>query len=622
MLFFLSWLTERACGDCDGLSPGYYADLSSSCRSYTLCISRAKSAGLQFNCPPGTKFQQATQVCHHEAAVKCEGAEAEEKNSHFSEASTKFFSQPENSIDAISKLEDPIRFKREKLTEQRKIPDKRKAKLNAGEENTKIKKIIKKKKNKPWTRYKPLRKTPEKTETVKDSYKKPSNNPAVEEVDPDDRVLVHNCRDSKSLCKSSKLRKEEIGENIRLPASATDAARQQANKDNKKRRLPVVAEKDDASLGRLEKVRPEVPQPGLLIQNLVNDTGIASKLSEDPTIEKPIKSDSDDLQNTSETVEPAGSQSHQQQIGPQLPKLNLRTRPLDKIPFSRVVAAQKKINGQFSPYISFPDLLSNLTKSQRSVRMIPIAISSTEAKYIRNIIKKNKKPKTKKLDHLRLPRKIVKSPLSKERKEKSEKEYQIIYKDLKPLNKPESTTEHGGRTTGNQTNNNATWVITVKPRGPPRGFFNRDKFKQILTSNLRTDKDRNKDTTTEVSLEFGFNPIKSKKKKIKDKRRKVKNEVYFDEFLDTLQAPLQASGKSLSNFSVPAKNSLRSPKHFSPHNKANSVKKQNLDRKSNLDFLGIFDTRKYFFIPPNRRSDTSEVSRPGILDNLVNFFRH
>ena len=300
--------------------------------------------------------------------MKCEGAEAEEeeKNSHFSEASTKFFSQPENSIDAISKLEDPIRFKREKLTEQRKISDKRKAKLNAGEEDTKIK-IIKKKKNKPWTRYKPLRKT----ETVKNSYNKTSNNPAVEEVDPDDRVLVHNCRDSKSLCKSSKLRKEEIGENIGLPASATDRARQQEdNKDNKKRRLPVVAEKDDASLGRLENVRlphphPH-PQPSLLIQNLVNDTG--SKLSEDPTIEKPIKSDSDDLQNTTKTVEPAGSQPHQQQISPQLPKLNLRTRPLDKIPFSRVVAAQKKINGQFSPYISFPDLLSNLTKSQRSVR--------------------------------------------------------------------------------------------------------------------------------------------------------------------------------------------------------------------------------------------------------------
>lgn len=127
--------------------------------------------------------------------------------------------------------------------------------------------------------------------------------------------------------------------------------------------------------------------------------------------------------------------------------------------------------------------------------MIPIAISSTEAKYIKNIIKKNKKHKTKKSDHLRLPRKIVKSPLSKERKEKSEKEYQIIYKDLKPHNRPETTTERGGGRTGNQTNNNnnnTTWVITVKPRGPPRGFFNRDKFKQILTSNLRTDKDRNK----------------------------------------------------------------------------------------------------------------------------------
>ena len=196
----------------------------------------------------GTKFHQATQVCHHESAVKCEGSEAVgEKNSQFSEASTKFFSPPENSIDAISKLEDPIRFKREKLTEQKKLSDKRKAKLNAGEEKTKIQ-IIKKKKNKPWTRNKHLRKTLDKKENVRESNKKPTNNPPVEEVDPDDRVLVHNCLDSKSLCKSSKLRKEEIGENIRLPASATHPT----NKDNKKRRLPVLAEKDDASLGGLE----------------------------------------------------------------------------------------------------------------------------------------------------------------------------------------------------------------------------------------------------------------------------------------------------------------------------------------------------------------------------------
>ena len=130
------------------------------------------------------------------------------------------------------------------------------------------------------------------------------------------------------------------------------------------------------------------------------------------------------------------------------------------------------------------------------------------------------------------------------------------------------------------------------------------------------------DTTTEVSLEFGFSPIKPKEKTLKDERRTAKQEVYFDEFLDTLQAPLQSSGKNLSNSPLPAKNSLRSPKHFPQPSQTNSLKKQNLDRKSNLDFLGIFDTRKYFFIPPNRRSDTSEVSRHGILDNLVNFFRH
>ena len=126
----------------------------------------------------------------------------------------------------------------------------------------------------------------------------------------------------------------------------------------------------------------------------------------------------------------------------------------------------------------------------------------------------------------------------------------------------------------------------------------------------------------EVRLEFGFSPIKSKEKRTEDKIRKVKqDDVYFDEFLDTLQAP----GNTLSNFLSAAKNSKRSPKHFPPpsqHSQTRAFKKQNLDRKSNLDFLGIFDTRKYFFIPPNRRSDTSEVSRHGILDNLVNFFRH
>ena len=128
--------------------------------------------------------------------------------------------------------------------------------------------------------------------------------------------------------------------------------------------------------------------------------------------------------------------------------------------------------------------------------MIPIAISSSEAKLIRNIIKKNNKQKIKKSsDHPRLPRKIFQTTVTEKqtKKQKPRKEYQIIYKDDKPLNKVETTTEPFLRSTpGNKTDLGTGWRITVKPRGPHRGFFNREKFKQILTSNLRTDKDHNK----------------------------------------------------------------------------------------------------------------------------------
>ena len=267
--------------------------------------------------------------------------------------------QPDNSVDATSKLDDSIRFKREKLTEQLHVSNKE-------SEDVRKNKIIKKKKNKNIkNRLRKKKKTLQKQQVLKTS----TNNPVksrVEEVDKtleldqdDGGVSVHNCRDGKSLCKSFKLRKEEIGENIRLPA----------NKDNKAR-IDVVVEEDDASLKRVENAG--TPRPTLLIQSPVNDT---SKLSEDPTLQKPIKSDSVGIQNTSherpESPPPPVPSKLQ-------PKLKLRTRPLDKIPFSRVVAAQKKINGQFSPYISFPELLTNLTKSQRSVRKVDNMIYLTE----------------------------------------------------------------------------------------------------------------------------------------------------------------------------------------------------------------------------------------------------
>jgi len=136
---------------------------------------------------------------------------------------------------------------------------------------------------------------------------------------------------------------------------------------------------------------------------------------------------------------------------------------------------------------------------------------------------------------------------------------------------------------------------------------------------------------TGTNLEFGFNPIKKQqsKKTKKDIYFRKADPVYFDEYLDTLQAPgyiKTVSEASVRQHHNSIQNSIkRSPKHFLPHIPSfsnNFVVDQKQDRKSNLDFLGIFDTRKYFFIPPNRRSsDTFDGQDDGIFSNLVNFFQ-
>lgn len=41
---------------CKGKEPGYYADISTDCRSYLLCFNSANTRGLQFNCPPGLGY--------------------------------------------------------------------------------------------------------------------------------------------------------------------------------------------------------------------------------------------------------------------------------------------------------------------------------------------------------------------------------------------------------------------------------------------------------------------------------------------------------------------------------------------------------------------------------------
>ena len=130
-----------------------------------------------------------------------------------------------------------------------------------------------------------------------------------------------------------------------------------------------------------------------------------------------------------------------------------------------------------------------------SCRMIPIAVSSNEAKYIRKLLQIQHKGSRIKQnpdnDHLRHPRKINKSDTKVISPSINgidiTKEYQIVYKEATTTTtvRPEVTTSR----TKNEIEANAHALI--RPRGPPRGFFNREKFQQILTSNLRSDKDQN-----------------------------------------------------------------------------------------------------------------------------------
>ena len=134
--------------------------------------------------------------------------------------------------------------------------------------------------------------------------------------------------------------------------------------------------------------------------------------------------------------------------------------------------------------------------------MIPIAISSSEADYIRKLLRSQnrKKPRPGPQDHPRHPRKIDKNQTKKKvaSKESDKQEYQIIFKDSQVQESKDQTTTIGPRqgkkevVDSGDVAENTSAKITVRPRGPPRGFFNREKFKQILKSNLRTDRDQSR----------------------------------------------------------------------------------------------------------------------------------
>ena len=133
-----------------------------------------------------------------------------------------------------------------------------------------------------------------------------------------------------------------------------------------------------------------------------------------------------------------------------------------------------------------------------------------------------------------------------------------------------------------------TPAIVVKPRGYS-SFLNKEKihkFQRLAQQNIIVHQT--------PPLQFGFKPIKKSKREKKQleskgfgRKSKQKQTSFLYSDLDTLQAP----GRHLS---------APSPRS------SISINYHKQDRKSNLDFLGIFDTRPYFYIPTNSRSGQSE----------------
>jgi len=558
---------------CSGLAPGYYADTFNSCKSYLVCRGSSRARGVRFTCPPGTLFQQKTLVCDHQQAVKCES------NNDKKESLEKEF----NSDDF-----DVQRPKREK-----KISEKAEAKKKAKEHPKKITRLGHKKKLVNKKRRKSPKKTVQNNEnSFKGSistYRKPTSieddrtysdilftntsNHDTDKVNSAAGVLSQN---SISIKSEQKMYKTKNSEQI-----SNDTVKSE-QKSEKSIKTEQKAEETTKSEHTFEKTIISEQHPGKTIKSKQES-------------EKTIKSE----QNLDKTIksENNANQNHNYEYKLDVPimessvvinrALKQKKNSLEKIPFSRVVGVQKKEQNSFSPFFNFSDLVQNLTRTSKSVRMIPIGVTPDEANFIRGKINERKGIKlkeqyrrTEEENHARHPRLIEQiydantiqdgvalveeNDQEKEREKSPEKdlseEYQIVYKVDSTATKP---------------NNQPSTLITLKPRGSITGFSSRKK--KIFSKDDIPDK-----------LEFGFTPVPSKQDE---------NEVYFDASLDTLTAPIYL------------RTNRRSPEYFSPLRRSvtNPVRKAN--RKSHLDFLGIFDTRKYFYIPPNRRNDRSESEK-------------
>ena len=177
--------------------------------------------------------------------------------------------------------------------------------------------------------------------------------------------------------------------------------------------------------------------------------------------------------------------------------------------------------------------------------------------------------------------------------------YQIVYKSThdnkstpKNKNTPNKKSTHDTKSThSNEGDNDKSQpgVVVPSPRGH-KSFFDEEKIRKfkLLAQKKAPPK-----------LQFGFQPIKKKPKTVFGKSTSTSD---YDGFLDSLQAPRVLRQR---------------PRSPAATRKSKGLAKQ--DRKSNLDFLGIFDTRQYFYIP-NRRSDEAKTKRSknsGVLAKIV-----
>ena len=178
---------------------------------------------------------------------------------------------------------------------------------------------------------------------------------------------------------------------------------------------------------------------------------------------------------------------------------------------------------------------------------------------------------------------------------------------IKEKRKPELQGSHGSQYqlvyqdgSQNETGSVSSGVV-VKPRGHKTILDNLkiQKFKDLAQQANKLDQT--------PPLQFGFKPILA---------HAQKDPVFLPQLSLHLPSP--------QGFYPPELDSLRSPlphhrsrSSGSPRSSRGSRRLQNKSRKSNLDFLGIFDTRKYFYIPAKRRQD--HLREPTLVSSMVSF---